>query len=229
MAEKKNDASGNYSADNMRELSGLEPIRQSPAQYIGSTAAVSAKNGKNGAQEGEELTAGGFHLFVEVLGNSSDEATNYDAKGVPHADFIEIVLHEDQSITVTDNGRGIPPDINKATGKSGLELTFLTMNAGGKFKDKNNGGSNYRIAAGLHGIGASCVAALSDRLDVSVWRDNKEYSFSAKEGEPGTFASGTVRAKFTPSNAAKGSVVNVKKDSRPAERKKQFKTGTSVH
>ena len=219
-----------YNADKMQELTGLDPIRQSPAQYVGSVAAVSAVNGRKGATEGETLTAGGFHLFVEILANSSDEATNFDEKGKPHADFIEIILHEDQSITVTDNGRGVPPDINKATGKSGLELTYLTMNAGGKFKDKKNTAKiSYKSSAGLHGMGSCCTAALSDRLDVTVWRNGKEYTLTAKAGIPGTFDGDSPRAKFTPSGAQKGSVVKEAKDTRPAARKKQFPTGTSVH
>lgn len=213
----------------MRELTGLEPIRQSPSQYIGDTLAVSAKNGRNNPGSDETLTAGGFHLFVETLGNSSDEATNAGSDGKPYADLIEIRLHADQSITVTDNGRGVPPDINKATGKSGLEITYLTMNAGGKFKSRTEKkAGNYKTAQGLHGVGAACVAALSDRLDVTVWRNGNEYHMSAKEGIPGTFADDKIRSKFTPITDSSKVVTQVK-DSRPAEIKKDFPHGTSVH
>lgn len=218
-----------YTADSMRELTGLEPIRQSPSQYIGDTLAVSAKNGRNNPGADETLTAGGFHLFVETLGNSSDEATNAGPDGKPYANLIEIRLHADQSITVTDNGRGVPPDINKATGKSGLEITYLTMNAGGKFKSRTEKkAGNYKTAQGLHGVGAACVAALSDRLDVTVWRNGNEYHMSAKEGIPGTFADDKIRSKFTPT-ADSSKVVTKVKDNRPTEIKKDFPHGTRVH
>ena len=91
--KKQQETESHYNADDLRELTGLEPIRQSPAQYIGSTASVSAINGKGNAKEGEVLTAGGFHLFVEILNNSSDEANSFDSKGKPNADLIEIRLH----------------------------------------------------------------------------------------------------------------------------------------
>ena len=217
-----------YTADSMRELTGLEPIRQSPSQYIGDTIAVSAKNGRNNAQEDEVLTAGGFHLFVETLGNSSDEATNTDEKGKPFANLIEVRLHADQSITVTDNGRGVPPDINKETGKSGLEMTWLTMNAGGKFKSKTEKkAGNYKTAQGLHGVGAACVAALSDRLDVTVWRNGKEYRMSAKEGIPGKFSGDSIRSKFTPITDS-SKIVSIGADTRKAD-DKLGETGTRVH
>lgn len=233
-AAKKNTAkqgvSGSYTADDMRELSGLEPIRQSPAQYIGSIVAVSQTKGRNAMLSDDEvLTAGGFHLFVEACGNASDEATNAGADGKTYADRIDVILHADQSITIQDNGRGIPPDINKATGKSGIEMAYLTMNAGGKFKDRNEKkAGNYKTAQGLHGVGAACVAALSDRLDVTVWRDGKEYNLSAKQGVPGTFEGDEIRSKFKPFEG-KGSAVTSKKDSRKAAEKKGWETGTRVH
>lgn len=218
-----------YTADNMRELTGLEPIRQSPAQYIGSIAAVSAKNGRNHEEPGETLTAGGFHLFVETLGNSSDEATNSGPDGKPYADRIDVTLHKDQSITVQDNGRGVPPDVNQATGKTGIEMAYLTMNAGGKFKDRaSKKAGNYKTAQGLHGVGAACVAALSDRLDVTVWRDGRQYDMSAKEGKPGSFAGRTTRSKFTP--CANGEpAVTVSDDQRGEEKRRAFPHGTRVH
>ena len=229
VAKKKTTESQGYTADSMRELTGLEPIRQSPSQYIGDTLAVSAKNGRNNPDPDEKLTAGGFHLFVETLGNASDEATNSGPDGKPYADLIEIRLHEDQSITITDNGRGVPPDVNKATGKSGLEITYLTMNAGGKFKSRTEKkAGNYKTAQGLHGVGAACVAALSDRLDVTVWRNGKEYKMSAKEGIPGSFADNKIRSKFTPSSDH-SKVVTEENDSRPKQLKDEFPHGTSVH
>lgn len=231
MATKKQSTgvSGSYTADDMRELSGLEPIRQSPGQYIGETDAISAIHGKDNPQEGENLTAGGLHLFVETCGNASDEATNAGADGKTYADRIEITLHKDQSITVQDNGRGVPPDINKATGKTGIEMAYLTMNAGGKFKDRSEKkAGNYKTAQGLHGVGAACVAALSDRLDVTVWRDGKEYTLSAKQGIPGTFEGDEIRSKFKPF-AGKGSAVKSSKDTRKAAEKKGKEHGTRVH
>lgn len=231
MAAKKKTqgVSGSYTADDMRELSGLEPIRQSPGQYIGETDAVSAIHGKDNPKDGENLTAGGLHLFVETCGNASDEATNTGADGKTYADRIEITLHADQSITVQDNGRGVPPDVNKATGKTGIEMAYLTMNAGGKFKDRSEKkAGNYKTAQGLHGVGAACVAALSDRLDVTVWRDGKEYTLSAKQGVPGDFEGDEIRSKFTPFNG-KGSAVKSGKDTRKAAEKKNKEHGTRVH
>ena len=231
MATKKQSTgvSGSYTADDMRELSGLEPIRQSPGQYIGETDAISAIHGKDNPQEGENLTAGGLHLFVETCGNASDEATNAGTDGKTYADRIEITLHKDQSITVQDNGRGVPPDINKTTGKTGIEMAYLTMNAGGKFKDRNEKkAGNYKTAQGLHGVGAACVAALSDRLDVTVWRDGKEYTLSAKQGIPGTFEGDEIRSKFKPFTG-KGSAVKSGKDTRKAAERKGKEHGTRVH
>jgi len=212
---------GGYSADDMRELTGLDPIRQNPAQYIGDTSAVSVKHGKGNAADGENLTGGGQHLLTEVLGNSSDEAMN------GYGDYIEVRFAADQSITVTDNGRGVPPDVNSSTGKTGIEMTFLTMNAGGKFKEKGKG-STYKTAQGLHGVGAACVAALSDRLDVTVWRDGREYRMSAKQGRPGSFADpAKIRSAFTPCKPG-DPVVTEAPDKRPADEKKKFPHGTSV-
>lgn len=230
MATKKSTGvSGNYSADDMRELTGLEPIRQSPAQYIGDVGAVSQLKGRYSDDEGEALTAGGLHLFVEACGNASDEATNAGPDGKTYANAIDITLHADQSITIQDNGRGIPPDINKATGKSGIEMAYLTMNAGGKFKNRSEkSAGNYKTAQGLHGVGAACVAALSDRLDVTVWRDGNEYTLSARQGVPGTFDGDEIRAKFTPFTG-KGSAVKKSKDNRKAAEKNGHETGTRVH
>lgn len=214
-----------YSADMMRELTGLDPIRQSPAQYVGTTSAVSVKHGTGHESDDEVLTGGGFQLFKEIIGNSSDEAT------AGYADAIEITIHSDQSITVVDNGRGIPPDVNKESGKTGIEMAFLTMNAGGKFKDRTNKkkkANSYKTAQGLHGVGSACVAALSDRLDVTVWRDGKQYDLSAKGGRPGVFAGDAIRSKFT-ANKPDKSNIRVSDDKRPAAIRKKFPHGTMVH
>ena len=218
-------ASTRYDANAMRELSGLDPIRQNPAQYIGDTSAVSVTRGTGNEIEGEEVTGGGLHLFVEVCGNASDEATNAGPDGRTYADRVEIVLHKDQSITVTDNGRGIPPDVNAESGKTGIEMAFLTMNAGGKFKAKTDPtGGNYKTAQGLHGVGAACVAALSDLLDVTVWRDGIQYEMSARRGKPGQFKGD----RFVPAKDGE-TVVRASRDPRPVERKREFPHGTSVH
>lgn len=216
-----------YSTQNMRELTGLDPIRMNPSQYIGSIAPVSAVHGVGNEQEGEVLEANGFHLFVEILGNSSDEATN------GYATRIEIDLLPDQSITVTDNGRGIPPDRptqpDGTLGPSGVSLAVLHMNAGGKFAagDKNNKHRAYaKGAQGLHGVGAACVCALSDRFDVTVWRNGKAYSLSARRGVQGTFAGDRIGSKFTPTPDAD---VSETKDARPQAEKALFPHGTRIH
>ena len=226
MAAKKT-VTTDYTADSMRELTGLEPIRQNPSQYVGPTAAISVKHLKSNTPEDEILTGGGLHLFVETLSNSSDEATNYGSDGKPFANTIDVILSKDQKITVKDNGRGVPPDINKVTGKTGIEMCWLTMNSGGKFKDKavkSSKHQNYSSSAGLHGVGSACVAALSDYLRICVYRDGFEYCMEAHNGIPGAF---DEKGNFT-KNDGKKPVVVKKKDSRPAKEKKRFPHGTYV-
>lgn len=127
-------SSNEYSAKNIKVLQGLEAVRKRPGMYIGSTDA-----------------RGLHHLVWEILDNAIDEV--YAGK----VDLIELTLHKDNSISVKDNGRGIPVDLNETSNLSGLDTVFTMLHAGGKFDD-----SNYQIASGLHGVGASVVNALSD-------------------------------------------------------------------
>lgn len=214
-----------YTADTMRVLEGLEPVRQNPSQYVGDTSAVSSEYCHGEEPDGVPLNAGGFHLFVETLANACDEATNYDVKGNPFATRIETVLNKDQSITVKDNGRGVPPDINKDTGLTGIEMCWLVMNAGGKFKSKDKSGKMaFGSASGLHGIGSVCTNALSDMLKVQVYRDGYVYELHCKRGVPGRF---NDKGKFVASDG-KSSVVTKSKDKRSKEEKKLFPHGTYV-
>lgn len=147
-----------YSAADIEVLEGLEPVRRRPGMYIGGT----------------EGPAGLHHLAKEILDNSIDEAMN------GHADSITLILHEDgQSITVEDNGRGIPVDIHPKFKKSALELILTTLHSGGKFSDHN-----YVSAGGLHGVGASVVNALSESLVATVSRDGYVWEQSFSRGKP---------------------------------------------
>ena len=147
-----------YKASDIEVLEGLEPVRKRPGMYIGGT-------------EGPQ---GLHHLAKEILDNSVDEAMN------GHADKIVVTLHKDgESVTVEDNGRGIPVDIHPKFKKSALELVLTTLHAGGKFSD-----SNYASAGGLHGVGASVVNALSGKLEATVWRDGMEWSQTFSQGKP---------------------------------------------
>ncbi|MCQ2610925.1 MAG: DNA topoisomerase (ATP-hydrolyzing) subunit B [Treponema sp.] len=146
----------NYSADNIQVLEGLEPVRKRPGMYIGST-------GPNGLH----------HLVYEVVDNCIDEAM----AGFCHN--ITVALEHDDICRVEDDGRGIPVDINKKTGISALELVLTKLHAGGKF-DK----STYKVSGGLHGVGVSCVNALSDWLEATVYRDGKIYQEKFARGIP---------------------------------------------
>ncbi len=148
----------NYTASNITVLKGLEAVRQRPAMYVGSTDI----NGMN-------------QIFYEVLDNAVDEAL------AGFATHITVVLHNDNSITVQDNGRGIPIDIHPETGRSALETVMTVLHAGGKF-DKGS----YKISGGLHGVGMSCTNALSIRMVTSVYRDGKKYQQEYKQGIPQT-------------------------------------------
>ena len=163
-----------YSARHLSVLDGLEAVRKRPGMYIGSTD-----------------SRGLMHCLWEIIDNSVDEAL------AGHGDRIEITLHADGSVGVADSGRGVPVDIEPKTGLSGVEVVFTKLHAGGKF-----GASNYGAAGGLHGVGASVVNALSERLDVEVDRGGKTYAMSFRRGEPGIFDDGGEAprpdAPFTP-------------------------------
>ncbi|MFY9714263.1 MAG: DNA topoisomerase IV subunit B, partial [Microbacterium sp.] len=148
-----------YSAHHLQVLEGLEAVRKRPGMYIGS-------NGSPGL----------MHCLWEIIDNAVDEAV--DGNG----DRIVIILHADGSVEVHDRGRGIPVDVEPRTGLSGVEVVFTKLHAGGKF-----GGGSYAASGGLHGVGASVVNALSERLDVEVDRGGKTYAMSFHRGEPGNF------------------------------------------
>lgn len=144
-----------YNAEDIEVLTGLEPVRKRPGMYTD--------------------TSRPNHLAQEVIDNSVDEAL------AGHADEIEVVLHKDQSVTVSDNGRGMPVDIHPEQGKPGVEVILSTLHAGGKFSSKN-----YQFSGGLHGVGVSVVNALSSLLEVTIRRDAKVYQMSFAGGDKKT-------------------------------------------
>ena len=146
-----------YTARDIEVLEGLEPVRRRPGMYIGGT---------------DEKAL--HHLFAEVIDNSMDEAL------AGHATFIDVEMEADGYITVTDNGRGIPVDPHpKFKNKSALEVIMTTLHAGGKFDSKV-----YETSGGLHGVGVSVANALSDRLEVEVWREQQHYRMVFERGKP---------------------------------------------
>ncbi|MBD1899488.1 DNA topoisomerase (ATP-hydrolyzing) subunit B [Trichocoleus sp. DQ-A3] len=168
-----------YSADQIQVLEGLEPVRKRPGMYIGSTG-----------------PRGLHHLVYEVVDNSIDEAL------AGYCTHVEIDINADGSVTVTDDGRGIPTDTHPTTGKSALETVMTVLHAGGKF-----GGGGYKVSGGLHGVGISVVNALSEWVEVTVWRENREHIMRFERGIPVT------ELKATPIKEARtGTSISFKPD-----------------
>src|SRR5882757_7499748 len=157
--DPKGPKNGSYTGSNIKVLEGLEAVRLRPAMYIGSTGEM-----------------GLHHLVYEVVDNSVDEAL------AGHATRVDAIIHFDNSITVIDDGRGIPVDEMTLPGGEimpAVQVVLTKLHAGGKFDS-----SNYKVSGGLHGVGVSCVNALSEELDVEVWKDLHTYEMDFSCGLP---------------------------------------------